>query len=215
VGSLQIFASMLSLLVAAGLDPAIHADAPQTKAWPQIKQSDMGAWIAGSSPAMTKWKPRRPLHSPPLAQGAKSASIPVLAMRFLHPRFAAQHGKKTPSVFDRVTPNSCNRAVGPASARSSLAQVARMSEAISGSDIASFTAVPGFRFAHPGYEEKEERKNKNKAGGTPADAKATSAPSGAARAQRSALRLPAFHRGSRGSEPTPPFGSRRASWDVA
>src|SRR5215469_3719518 len=37
---------------------------------------------------------------------------------------------------------------------------------------------------------------------------------GAARAQRGALRLPAFHRGSCGSEPTPPFSSRRASWDV-
>jgi hypothetical protein len=36
---LQIFASMLSLLVTAGLDPAVHAEAPQTKAWPQIKQA--------------------------------------------------------------------------------------------------------------------------------------------------------------------------------
>src|SRR6185437_10037839 len=41
-----------------------------------------------------------------------------------------------------------------------------------------------------------------------------SAPSGAARALRGALRLPAFHRGSRGSEPTPPLSSRRASWDA-
>jgi hypothetical protein len=28
-------------------------------------------------------------------------------------------------------------------------------------------------------------------------------------------RLPAFHRGSSGGEPTPPFSSRRTSWDVA
>src|SRR5581483_377491 len=34
-----------------------------------------------------------------------------------------------------------------------------------------------------------------------------SAPSGAARALRGALRLPAFHRGSHGSEPTPPLSS--------
>src|SRR5579872_6489176 len=58
--------------------------------------------------------------------------------------------------------------------------------------------------------------NKNKAGGTPADATPPIRTlRDAARAQRGALRLPAFHRGSNGSEPTPPLSSRRASWDVA
>src|SRR6185437_1710285 len=58
-------------------------------------------------------------------------------------------------------------------------------------------------------------RQKNKAGGTPADATPPiRTVRGAARALRGALRLPAFHRGSRGSEPTPPLSSRRASWDV-
>jgi hypothetical protein len=68
----------------------------------------------------------------------------------------------------------------------------------------------GLRFAQPTLQ-----KNKNKAGGTPADANSTSAPYGCGSAPAGAARLPAFHRGSCGSEPTPPFGSRRASWDAA
>jgi len=59
-------------------------------------------------------------------------------------------------------------------------------------------------------------RQKNKAGGTPADATPPiRTVRGAARALRGALRLPAFHRGSCGSEPTPPLSSRRASWDAA
>jgi len=51
-------------------------------------------------------------------------------------------------------------------------------------------------------------RQKNKAGGTPADATPPiRTVRGAARALRGALRLPAFHRGSRGSEPTPPLSS--------
>src|SRR5579872_4059295 len=62
----------------------------------------------------------------------------------------------------------------------------------------------------------QENKNNNKAGGTPADAThQIRTLRDAARAQREALRLPAFHRGSCGSEPTPPLSSRRASWDLA
>src|SRR5579872_7504152 len=61
----------------------------------------------------------------------------------------------------------------------------------------------------------QENKNNNKAGGTPADAThQIRTLRDAARAQRGALRLPAFHRGSNGSEPTPPLSSRRASWDA-
>src|SRR6185312_12472887 len=51
-------------------------------------------------------------------------------------------------------------------------------------------------------------RQKNKAGGTPADATPPiRTVRGAARALRGALRLPAFHRGSCGSEPTPPLSS--------
>src|SRR5581483_8070918 len=51
-------------------------------------------------------------------------------------------------------------------------------------------------------------RQKNKAGGTPADATPPiRTVRGAARALRGPLRLPAFHRGSRGSEPTPPLSS--------
>jgi hypothetical protein len=48
-----MFCTVLSLLVTAGLDPAVHAEVRQTKTWPQIKQSGATPWIAGSSPAMT------------------------------------------------------------------------------------------------------------------------------------------------------------------
>src|SRR5581483_3021665 len=51
-------------------------------------------------------------------------------------------------------------------------------------------------------------RQQDKAGGTPADATPPiRTVRGAARALRGALRLPAFHRGSRGSEPTPPLSS--------
>src|SRR5579859_6973328 len=74
--------------------------------------------------------------------------------------------------------------------------------------------TPDYAALHPGYEEKQ--KNKNKGGGTPADATHQIRTIRVRRAprMRGALRLPAFHRGSCGSEPTPPFSSRRASWDL-
>ena len=40
--------------------------------------------------------------------------------------------------------------------------VARMSEAISGNDLAAFTAHPGCRFAHPGYKKERTEKRKRK-----------------------------------------------------
>jgi hypothetical protein len=41
-----------------------------------------------------------------------------------------------------------------------------------------------------------------------------SAPAGAARAEAQRARLTAFHRGTCGSEPTPPLSLRRTSWDL-
>jgi hypothetical protein len=43
----------LENLVTAGLDPAVHADVPQGERDDDSQRGD-SAWIAGSSPAMTK-----------------------------------------------------------------------------------------------------------------------------------------------------------------
>jgi hypothetical protein len=85
---------------------------------------------------------------------------------------------------------------------------------------AACTPRPGFRSAHPGYEER-------KGGGTPADAYfqpprprlyppplAGRREEGARRASSGTRRLSAFHRGTCCSEPTPQLSSGRASWDV-
>jgi len=40
--------------------------------------------------------------------------------------------------------------------------VARMSEAISGNPHSSFSVVPGFRCAHPGYKNKNRKQNADK-----------------------------------------------------
>jgi hypothetical protein len=44
------------LLVTTGLDPVVHAEVRLRKAYRQVRSSFPSAWIAGSSPAMTKEK---------------------------------------------------------------------------------------------------------------------------------------------------------------
>jgi hypothetical protein len=132
-----------------------------------------------------------------------------------------RHGTEKDAAQDRVTPKFCSRpAVGPASARSRLAQVARMERsAIRERYCQRHCRPPDCAALHPGYEErrkkKEERTNKTRQAERRQTPTQHPHHTGAARAQRGALRLPAFHRGSGGSEPTPPFSSRRASWDLA
>jgi hypothetical protein len=46
-----------TLLVTAGLDPAVHAEVRSTSANPKLCFYLFAAWIAGSSPAMTKEMP--------------------------------------------------------------------------------------------------------------------------------------------------------------
>src|SRR5581483_566523 len=105
-----------------------------------------------------------------------------------------------------------DRAVGPASARSSWAHgpdcVAQSGKRIANGEW-SFLVRLLFATRHSPLANKTRQAERRQ---TPPH---QSAPSGAARALRGALRLPAFHRGSRGSEPTPPLSSRRASWDLA
>src|SRR5581483_3050784 len=97
-----------------------------------------------------------------------------------------------------------DRAVGPASARSSWAHgpdcVAQSGKRIANGEW-SFLVRLLFATRHSPLANKTRQAERRQ---TPPH---QSAPSGAARALRGALRLPAFHRGSRGSEPTPPLSS--------
>src|SRR5580658_1372146 len=47
---------LLTTFVTTGLDPVAHAEVRLRKAYRQIRSSFPSAWIAGSSPAMTKEK---------------------------------------------------------------------------------------------------------------------------------------------------------------
>ena len=88
-----------------------------------------------------------------------------------------RHGTdKRRRAFDRVTPKKKDRAVGPASARSRLAQVARIERSEIRERNCGLHCRPrvSLRSTHP----TNKRTNKNKAGGTPADANSTSAPYG-------------------------------------
>ena len=55
---------LLPLFVTTGLDPVVHAEVRRTPSVRSMRASDASAWIAGSSPAMTKWKSRRESSSP-------------------------------------------------------------------------------------------------------------------------------------------------------
>ncbi len=90
-----------------------------------------------------------------------------------------------------------------------------------------FTAAPGFRFAHPGYEtlygSLPANKRKRNAGRRVVHDLYASGAQGAPRRRRLAppfrfgrARLPAFHHGTCGSDRTPPLSSSsRASWNGA
>src|SRR6202020_1691621 len=52
------FANDATHLVTAGLDPAVHAEQRFCKAYRYIRLSFTSAWIAGSSPALTKARTR-------------------------------------------------------------------------------------------------------------------------------------------------------------
>ena len=162
---LQIFYRGASLLVTAGLDPAVHAEVRQTGL------------------VENQTKRHRPMDcrvKPGNDDGKGKRSRSRDAVR---PRFWARHG-----VRRRAFLIASRRRKKP------------------GGRV-------GFGSIKLGARTNEEIKTRQ------AERRQTpphqSAPSGAARALRGALRLPAFHRGSRGSEPTPPLSSRRASWDLA
>ena len=88
--------------------------------------------------------------------------------------------------------------------------------------------------AHPGYEDKKQRRRMRNAGrciryeprhanecchsparGTPPRWRGGDPVSGVTRPQAGTAHLPAFRNGAHGSEPTPPLSSRRTSWDGA
>jgi hypothetical protein len=107
-----------------------------------------------------------------------------------------------------------------------LRVVARMERSVIRVRSTSFNAAPGFRFAHPGYNPffTTRFRQRKKGSGTPADAHCnarTQRRAGRATERRLAppfrfgrARLPAFHRGTCGSDRTPPLSSSsRASWD--
>ena len=117
---------------------------------------------------------------------------------------------KTPGVFDRVTP----KFLGPGGrtgfgsikldARPGLRKRNPGSEwRIANSEWKFLVSYSLLLFAtrHSPFAKKTRQAERRQ---TPPH---QSAPSGAARALRGALRLPAFHRGSHGSEPTPPLSS--------
>ena len=154
---LQIFYRGASLLVTAGLDPAVHAEVRQTGL------------------VENQTKRHRPMDcrvKPGNDDGKGKRSRSRDAVR---PRFWARHG-----VRRRAFLIASRRRKKP------------------GGRV-------GFGSIKLGARTNEEIKTRQ------AERRQTpphqSAPSGAARALRGALRLPAFHRGSRGSEPTPPLSS--------
>jgi hypothetical protein len=78
----------------------------------------------------------------------------------VHPRFAARHRQKTPSVFDRVTPKFCSRP-GGRTGFGSITLGASSPDGAKRNPGAILQSSLPFRDCaalHPGYEERKKKK---------------------------------------------------------